>query len=464
MTALVADPLGSGGIEAFGTALRAGRITCEAATRAYLDRIDAVDGRLGAYQHVSHDSALATARAMDALLAAGTDLGTLMGVPVAVKDLLVVDGMPTTAGSRLDISDHLGPEGPVVAGLRRAGCIILGKTKTVEFAFGVTGVSEPLGTPWNPWDAQVQRLPGGSSSGSGVATAAGLCAFAIGTDTGGSVRIPAALNGVFGLKTSIGRWATDGVFPLAPHLDTVGLLTRSAADARLAFSVLSAVPTAPEVPLSRLRFGRPDAYFFDALSPEVETRIGDALTRIAAEAAVLSAIDVPEAPERERYFPAVLPACLIAGLGRDRLEREIGAVDPVVAKRIESGFDGSAAEVLALEEKRSRSRQTAHARFAGLDAWVSPTTAAVSAPVAELDDPARGFEVTLGMTRATQPANYLDLCAASLPLPMGRWALPAGLQLMMPAGREEALLAAAVAVECVLGMPLRPDVSPFLRI
>src|ERR671911_2138853 len=140
---LDADPLGPGGLSEFAQKLRAGAITSEAATRSYLARIEAVDGRLGAYQHVAHSQALASARAMDALLAAGTDLGPLMGVPIGIKDLYSVKGMPTTAGTKMDVRDLIGPEGGLVRSLKRAGCIILGKTKTVEFALGITGVSAP---------------------------------------------------------------------------------------------------------------------------------------------------------------------------------------------------------------------------------------------------------------------------------------------------------------------------------
>ena len=188
---LAPDPLESGGIAGYAEDLRAGRTTAVAATRAYLDRIAALDGRLGVFQHVAADQALAQADAIDKLLAAGTDLGPLMGVPIGVKDLLAVDGMPTTNGSLGDTADLTGCEGPFVRTLKQAGCIILGKTKTVEFALGATGINAARGTPWNPWDPSAHRCPGGSSSGSAVATAARLCAFAIGSDTGGSVRIPA---------------------------------------------------------------------------------------------------------------------------------------------------------------------------------------------------------------------------------------------------------------------------------
>ena len=217
MSSLPEDPVANGGLEGFARRLRAGETTTEAATRAYLDRIERLDGRLGAYQYVAGDQALAAARAMDQLLAAGTDLGPLMGVPVAMKDLFAVDGMPATAGSLLDVSDLIGSEGRFVKMLKQAGCIILGKNQDGRIRpgrhghqFGPRHSLEPLGSP--PFTA----CRAGHRADPAVAVASGMAAFAIGSDTGGSVRIPAAFTGIFGLKTTTGVFPTDGVFPLSP--------------------------------------------------------------------------------------------------------------------------------------------------------------------------------------------------------------------------------------------------------
>ena len=188
-----------------------------------------------------------------------------MGVPVAIKDIYAVDDMPTTNGSLYDASEITGSEGRYVTALKKAGCIILGKTKTVEFALGATGVNEALGTPWNPWDLSTHRIPGGSSSGSGVATAAGLCGFAMGSDTGGSVRIPACLNGIFGHKTSVGLLPTDGVFPLSPTLDTLGPLTKNAADAAILHAIMTGCDIPSAAPLKGMRLGKPTSFFFEEI-------------------------------------------------------------------------------------------------------------------------------------------------------------------------------------------------------
>ncbi len=462
MTDLPADPLAEGGLAGFAERLRDGRITALAATEAYLERIRLLDGRLGAYQHVAAEQARAGAAALDALLAAGTDLGPLMGVPIAIKDLIAVDGMPTTAGSRLDVSGMVGGEGSFVKALRRAGCVILGKTRTVEFALGITGVSAPRGTPHNPWGAAEPLASGGSSSGSAVAVAAGLCAFAIGSDTGGSIRVPAALCGLYGLKTTVGLWPTDGVFPLAPHLDSLGLLTHSARDAAIAFAELPGGAPVQPARLDGMRLGRPRSYFFEQLDPEVARRTETAIQQLAAAGARIIDIEVAGAHEREAYFPAVLPACLIATLGRETFERARPEMDPVVATRAATGLRTAAADIMALETRRRRSTANVTAGFAAVDAWITPTAATLPPTLRALDDPDRALAAALGMTRNTQPANYFGLSAASLALMGEGDVLPIGLQLTCAGGSDRQALALSLAVEAVLGPCRRPPLDAFV--
>ena len=444
---LSSDPLANG-IAVYGRQLRAGTTTAEMATRAYLDRIEARDGALGAYQHVAVESALAQACALDALLASGADLGPLMGVPVAIKDLLAVDGMPTTAGSQLDVSDLIGGEGSFVRKLRRLGCVILGKTRTVEFAFGVTGHSAPQGTPRNPADMQTARVPGGSSSGSGVAMGAGLCGFAIGSDTGGSVRVPAALCGTFGLKTTHGLWPTDGVFPLAPHLDTLGLLTRNAEDAAIIHSALCDTTPAEPPTVASLRLANPGAYFFRNLDDEVGSRVERAFERLVDKGCAIFKADIPEPEAREAYFPLSLSACLVATLGLNRVQEGRDKMDPLVARRADAGLQANAAELLRLERHRIALMAAAHEMAAGFDAWISPTTAIVAPALATLENPDEALRLTLGLTQNTQPANYLNLAATTIPLAGG--ALPVGLQLCAAPQSERHLLAISRTIETAL--------------
>lgn len=462
MTSLSPDPLEPGGVARFGERLRRGEITSEAATRAYLDRIDVLDPKLGAFQYLAGEAALAQARAVDALLAAGTDLGPLMGVPVAVKDIYAVKGMPTTAGSLVDVGDMIGGEGSFVQALKRGGCVILGKTKTVEFALGVTGISTPRGTPWNPWDAEVQRLPGGSSSGSAVATAAGLCGFAIGSDTGASIRVPAGFNGVFGLKTTWGLWATDGVFPLARHLDSIGPITKTAEDAAIVLSVFTGEAPASPPPLTGVRLGKPEDYFYRDLDPVAARCMDGALAALAEAGVEIVPIDVPEAPEREKYFPKVLPACLIAELGRERFLANRERLDSIVVARGSAGLDVPASEQIALETRRREHMRTVAARFDGLDGWVTPTTAIPPVPVSDLADVEKGMAVTLRLTQTSQPINYLGLCGVNIPIHRYGSPLPVGLQIVCPAGEDRRLAALSRAVEAVVGAPSKPDLHAFL--
>ncbi len=471
MTRLPPDPFEDGGLARFARDFREGRTSSLEVTRAFLARIDAVDPRLQAFQHVDRDGALATARAMDALRAAGTDLGPLMGVPVAVKDVFAIDGFPTpTAGSLMDFSGIAGDrQGPFITALRRCGVVILGTTRAVELCLGITGASTPLGTPWNPWDAEVRRVPGGSSSGSGVACGAGLCAFAIGTDTGGSVRVPSAFNGVFGLKTSFGHWPTEAGVPLHPDIDTIGLLARSAEDARIAFDAIDAQlfgyrhePARRRARVDRLRVGIPVNYYYDGLDPEIRAAVDKANARLESGGAQLVPLEIVEAPEREAWFPVALPVSCLALFGGDRLREAAPTMDPIVAARVESGRGVAASDYVALELKRRRSGRAALRYFEEVDVIATPTTVDLPPPLAAFDDPDQAMRYAMGMTRNTQPSNYLGQCAVSIPLPRQPGQLPVGYQLIGAPGRDGELLDIAIAVQALLGPSVRPDLDGFL--
>jgi aspartyl-tRNA(Asn)/glutamyl-tRNA(Gln) amidotransferase subunit A len=459
---MAADPLEGIGIAEYGRRLRSGAMTITATVEAYLSRIAGLDPRLGAYELVAPEPALAAAAALDHLLKAGVDLGPLMGVPIAVKDLLAVDGVPTRAGSNVDVSDVVGAEGSFVRSLKRCGCVILGKAKTVEFAFGAVGTNSVRGTPWNPCDATRQRIPGGSSSGPAVAVAAGLCAFAVGSDTGGSVRLPAALCGTFGLKTTVGLWPLDGVFPLSPTLDSLGLLTRTAADASTVFYALSGKPEPAPAQIDRLTFGKPAAYFYAALHKAVASCVEAALERIAAAGARMVTIEVPEAAEREAIFPALLPAELIGVLGRASFENGRAEMDPVVATRAARGLEVSAEQYIRLIRRQRELAVIAAERMRGLDGWITPTAALPPPPVADFDDLEDALRLAFSITRATQPVNLFGQCAANLPIHHLGSDLPVGLQIVCAANADEALLAIARAAETLLGTPPPPDLGGFV--
>src|SRR5215510_5868630 len=227
-------------IAELGAQIRAGSVSPVQVAEATVARNEALDKRLHAFIATTGDRALAEARAAEILLRGGHDLGPLHGIPYAVKDLYDVAGEATTGGTRLLSGNVAARDCAAVRRLAAAGMVLVGKTHTVQFAFGGVGINHDHGTPHNPWHA-VPHAPGGSSSGSGVAVAAGLAPMALGTDTGGSVRIPAALCGIVGLKTTVGRISRADVYPLSFMLDSVGPLTRTVEDAALVYEALRGV-------------------------------------------------------------------------------------------------------------------------------------------------------------------------------------------------------------------------------
>ncbi|EDP62110.1 Amidase [alpha proteobacterium BAL199] len=461
MAALPQDPFESG-IIAFAADLRGGRITAAEATDACLARIAALNPKLDAFQLVDADRARQAARAVDEMLAAGTDLGPLMGVPIAVKDIIAVDGLPTTNGSLYPSAELTGPEGPLIGHLKASGCIILGKTKTVEFALGATGVNEARGTPWNPWDSSVHRIPGGSSSGSAVAVASGMCGFALGTDTGGSIRIPASFTGLFGHKTTVGLWPTDGVFPLSPTLDSIGPLCRSAGDAALIHAIVTGESLPMPTRLAGLKLGRPTNFFFDELDDTTRSTVEAALLALSAAGVEIVDIEIPEVEERARIFAAIVPAELVARLTPEGFAKAKPKMDPVTGMRAAHGLEVSAIEYASAQFRLRELEEIADEHFDGLDGWIAPSTPFVAMPVDTLKHADVAKRAMLS-SRNTQPANIFGICAASLPIQQFGAPLPVGLQLMAPRGEDARLLSMAMAFEPVLGVGTPPDLSGFLE-
>jgi aspartyl-tRNA(Asn)/glutamyl-tRNA(Gln) amidotransferase subunit A len=459
---LPADPMADG-IRAFGERLRRGEITCAGAVDAHLKRIELLEPALGAFEHVSADKARAAAQAMDKLLASGTDLGPLMGVTVAVKDLVAVDGMPCTSGSNIDVSDLVGSEGLFMQGLRRAGCIVLGKLKTVEFALGGAGTNRVRGTPRNPWDSKAFRVPGGSSSGSAVAMAAGMCGFAIGTDTGGSVRGPAAFCGTFGLKTTKGLWPTDGVFRLCQTFDSIGLLTGSAEDAAILFGVIQGRPVPKPVAAQGLRLAKPTNKFFDELDPDVEHYVGEAIKTLEKAGATIVPIQVPEFEGIDEIFNEILAAEFIANLGRERFMEKRNLIDRDVVGRGEIGLQIPAERYIRRQDQRAVLNRITVERFCDLDGWLCPTRAVIPRKLEEYENPDDFKRISRLSARNTHHASTSGLCAVSLPVQSATAPLPVGLHLSCAPFAEEKMLSMALLFESLIGKPRRPDLSGFLK-
>ena len=407
-------------------------------------RIERLEPRLHAFVSVSTGNARLAAEAADKAVRAGHAVGPLHGIPIAIKDLVEIEGEVAMGGSaawRNRIAPHTAT---LVHKLMAAGMINLGKTHTVEFAYGGWGTNQHLGTPWNPWDGGTHRAPGGSSSGSGVAVAARMAPWAIGTDTGGSVRIPAAWNGITGLKTTIGRISTFGVLPLSPTLDTPGPITRDIEDAALLLAVLQGPDRGDRHtlgvhnvdPMSELRRGvkglrlaRLPVHERDGIDAEVLAaydRSVDALAKLGAEI-----VDVA-LPARFAELGAIngriMSAEAYAALA-ELVDDNAQTLDQDVRPRVRAGATISSRDYLVALAERERMKASIGAAIEGIDALLTPTAVTPAPPVASIDQ---------NTTPAvfTRWVNFLDLCAAAVPNGFTANGLPTSLQIVCRAYAE----------------------------
>lgn len=436
-------------------AIASGSVKPSDLVEEFLGRIQRFDQKLHSFIAVYADEARAAAKAADAAIASGHRIGPLHGIPIALKDLVDMEGRVTTGGSAV-LRERVSPSTAVLAErLMAAGMIVLGKTHTVEFAMGGWGTNEHMGTPWNPWDADTPRVPGGSSCGSGVSVAAGLTPCAIGTDTGGSVRIPAAFCGHVGLKVTIGRIPTLGVMPLSHTLDTPGPMTRTVEDAALLYAVLAG-PDAREPRTLGLKYEDPMptlkrgvAGLRLAAMPD-EDRAGCSPDVLAAYDATLAKYAELGARIEQRRLPRRL-----VSLGND-LGVIIGCdgyyhvghmvddlnlpVDPAVRPRIWVGKNVGATDyIAALHQQQAIKKQFADA-LEGCDALLTPTTADTAIPVASVDQ---------GSTPAvfTRFVNLIEGCACALPNGFGQDGMPTSFQVVCNGGEEAMALRIAWAFE-----------------
>lgn len=428
---------------------------------------------LGAYQHWSAEAARQEAQAADLVFAAAGPLGPLQGLPVSVKDHFGLKGYATYAGTGQRLPAQWEQEGPLIKRLRNQLGVVTGKTIAVELAFGGLGVNNTWGTPRNPWDATVQRVPGGSSSGAGVSLWEGSALLALGTDTGGSVRIPASMTGTVGLKTSGGRWPLAGVVPLSPTLDTVGVLTRTVADAVYAFAAFDPAWGEPGkladylrgLDLDAVRLGVADALLWDGCDPGIVETVQQALREAAARGAKLKDTPLPEAVDA---LALIRSGSVVAAECDAFLEAELPAwrahLDPIITARIGDGGAIPAREYLIRQHRIRKLTLTAPTRFAEVDVIVCPTVPITPPPLADMGVIDTYRRLNLLSLRNTCVANFLGLCALSLPVGLDAAGMPVGMQLMAQAGQEERLLAVALALEGMLGTAReRLGVPPLCR-
>jgi len=440
-------------IEEFGRRLRAHEITAEQTTEECLQRIDVENPRLNAFILIMADQARQQAREADRELAAGRDRGALHGVPISIKDLLDVRGTPTTAASRVREGRVAERDAAAIANLRQAGAVFIGKTNLHEFAFGTTNEDSAFGPARNPHDPT--RSPGGSSGGSAASLVAGMALTTIGTDTGGSIRIPAAACGAVGFKPTYDEVSTGGVVPLSRALDHVGPLARSVTDAWIVYRALLG-DTTPRplaaLPPRGLRVGVPRAYFCDVLDDEVRARFEETLDALRASGVSVDETEIPHA----NYIATIYLHIVLADAAAYHamtLESMPERYTEPVRLRLEMGRYVLAEDYVRAQNGREVLRREVDAALAGHDALVLPTLP-IPAPPLGVDsvkvgptlEPVRNM-----MLRLTQLFNLTGHPAIAIPCGRTSSGLPCSLQLVGAHRQTETLLRAALACEAQIG-------------
>jgi aspartyl-tRNA(Asn)/glutamyl-tRNA(Gln) amidotransferase subunit A len=431
--------------------------------RAHLDRIAALDPGLRAYITVCADPALEAARAAEAALMAGRPLGPLHGVPYALKDLYDTAGVRTTGGSRILADRVPAVDATVVRRLAEAGAIVLGKLNMVEFAYGPEGLNPHYGHARNPWGGATHRMAGGSSSGSGVAVAAGLAPGALGSDTGGSIRIPASLCGITGLKPTYGRVSRAGVLPLAWSMDHVGPMTRTVADSALMLGAMAgydpADPSTSVLPVPNylaaltgdvkgLRVGLLRSFFLDGAAPAVRSAVETAAATLAGAGAVVDEVKLERTELATAGSLAIVAAEALA-YHAEFLRTRPADYDPDVLRRLRLSVYVGGWHYVRAQQARALVRDEIDAALARRDVLLAPSTA-VAAPALDErkvslgDGPA---DVRSALLRFTRPFNFSGHPACAVPCGFTEGGLPIGMQLVGRPFDEATVLRAADAFQ-----------------
>jgi len=432
-------------IAATARRLRAKEVSSVELTNECLKQIDQLNPKLNAFITVMGDAARLKAAALDKELAAGHDRGPLHGVPVAVKDLFFTKGVRTTAGAKV-FSDFVPDfDADVVIRLEAAGAVIVGKTGLHECAYGITSNNPHFGAVRNPHDTD--RIPGGSSGGSGAAVAAGIVAMAMGTDTGGSIRIPASFCGCAGLKPTLGRVSKKGCFPLGFTLDHMGPLARTVDDCAITLAALSNWAAPKPARIDGLRIGRPGNYFFDRVDPEVRAAVDAALRKVEALGARVVPIRVPDVDELNAVARVLLLPEATAALESHLHKRDQFGVDVLALfdqGRLVTGTDYVQAQRLRKIFIRDFNRL-----WSEVDCWVTPATPTPAPLIGQTTIAIDGVDedVRLATTRFMRGINVLGFPALSIPCGKSVAGLPLGLQIVGPAWREDVVLRAGAAME-----------------
>jgi len=437
--------------------LATGRVTSRQLTERCFARIKDPEGEGGrAFIRLFESQALAAADASDAMRSAGIPPPPLSGLPLSIKDLFDVAGVTTLAGSKA-LADRAPAtrDAPAIARLRAAGAVILGTTNMTEFAMGGLGLNPHYGTPRNPWDRAVGRIPGGSTSGGAISVTDGMAPAAIGSDTAGSLRMPAAFTGLVGFKPTARRIPLEGAIPLAHSLDSIGVMARTVTscalvDAVMAGEDLGGVPELPMVPAAGLRLAVPKTLVMDGLDAQVSGAFARALTALSQAGCSISEVELAELAELPR----------INGKGgfavfeghawhHDLLAAKGDLYDPIVAKRFATGAAFTAKEYIDLCHARSDMIRRMRQATQNFDAVLMPTVPIVAPRIADLTAEAAWLQTNRLLIRNPGIANFLDRCAISLPCHRQGEA-PVGLMMMADTLADRRLLGMARSVEAVL--------------
>jgi aspartyl-tRNA(Asn)/glutamyl-tRNA(Gln) amidotransferase subunit A len=466
MSDLASDPYAS--IVELSKAVQKKSVLPSEIVEAQLTRIEAIDPKLGSYQTVYRDAALSAAREADTAIANNQRIGPFHGIPFALKDIFELEGQITTCGSREMLQRISLTTGTVVRRLLEAGGIVIGKTKTVECALGGWGTNEQMGTPWNPWDLKEARVPGGSSSGSGVAVASGLASCATGSDTGGSVRLPAAFCGLTGLKVSKACLPTDGIMPLSQTLDTPGPMTRNMADLALMFSIMQGTNTnnlekdmmnghglfsIRENIFKGLKLGiigqEERSLCTDSILESYDTTL-DLLVELGAELKIFK----PPIPYDDL---AQLNGAITMYEGyqnhRNFYDDPRKKMDRNVKKRMMGGCDLTSEGHTERLQNRQDNQLIFKAEMAEFHALLTPTVLEPAPRLIDIDE-----DFTPGYF--TRPFNYIDMTALALPTTYSKNGLPTSMQIVAPAGQENFVIQLGTTLEKALALSSQPNFSP----
>ena len=444
-------------ISEISQALREHNITAEEIAETIIARHKVWDKKLNAYKTWDENKIREQAASADVILKSNHKVPPLIAIPISVKDIFGVKGYPTFAGSPDQLPEEWEKEGPLINSVREDLCIISGKTHTVEFAFGGLGINPHWVTPHNPWDSKNHRVPGGSSAGAGVSLHEGSAKIAFGTDTGGSVRIPASLTGNVGLKTTKGRWSTDGIVPLSTTFDTPGILTRTVEDAVFAFEAIDLKTRKSgkkiiEREISGISLGITKDFFWDKCQNDIGAIAESCIAEIIDAGVSVKSISLPEANEAVEVMSGGIIA---ASESFEFLKSELPGWDDklhhYISSRMETGRLSLAKDYLSAIRRIKKLWLRADTKMSGIDVLAVPTVPITPPIVSTIDDASSYANANLSSLSNTMAANSLNLCGITIPIGLDNSNMPVGLQLLARSNHEENLLSVALSIETKIG-------------